>query len=524
MYIGLKNIQQLFISYPNLLTNSDGIHCLTGWTCFIDAPKPYSEHLLYVCEYSSESKWDDLNQNIHILCIVHDNTDLESAALTFPRQVSLLLVYSQNSASIYTLLQNYYNMQCEISLFGQTLLEYLAFEDGLQTAIEYSYQVFNNPVFVFDANYNLIAATWTAIEELQIHDSIIANKRFTDEAFKMANRLNHIHNRVCKSELPIKAYNEQLGYEQLYCTINTQTDLGHLVVSSINKPFDSVDTELLLILKKYVSQQLKKDSFVRNSRGFNHEYFLRDLLDKRIAGDRSNLSRMDYVIDDFRGNMYCIVIETSRNTNTISDIHIRNMIESRFSNSKTLIYHGHIITVLILREDQQIPKEYIREMTKICRENGLYAGMSNSFRDIMDFEAFYMQALSAIELGVCHQNEPGLFQYKNFYLEHMIDRFTQTESACTFYHPKMKFLMDYDQKHHTEFAYTLYMYLVHERNLMATANAMDMHRTSLVYRFKKINSLIGDDFDDYNERMYLILSYEMSQYKSSTTLSKSLYI
>lgn len=511
MYIGLKNIQQLFISYPNLLTNSDGIHCLTGWTPFIDTPKPYSEHLLYVHEYNDASELDHLNQNIHMLCIVRNNTDLESVALAFPRQVSLLLVCSQNPASVYTLLQNYFNTQCGISLFAQTLLEYLAFENGLQPAIEYSYQVFHNPVFVFDANYNLIAATWTAIEELNLHDSIIANKRFTDEAFKMANRQNHIHNRICKSELPIKAYNDQLGYEQLYCTINTQTDLGHLVVSSINKPFDSVDIELLLILKKYVSQQLKKDSFVRNARGFNHEYFLRDLLDKRITQDRSNFSWMDYVIDDFRGNMYCIVIETSRNTNTISDIHIRNMMESRFSNSKTLIYHGHIITVLTLRGYQTIPEEYIHELTKMCHENGLYAGMSNSFRDIMDFEAFYIQALSAIELGVGHKNEPGLFQYKNFYLEHMINIFTQTESAEAFFHPKMKFLMDYDQKHHSKFAYTLYMYLIHERNLMATANAMGMHRTSLVYRFKKISSLIGDNFDNYYERLYLILSYEMKQ-------------
>ena len=52
------------------------------------------------------------------------------------------------------------------------------------------------------------------------------------------------------------------------------------------------------------------------------------------------------------------------------------------------------------------------------------------------------------------------------------------------------------------------MYLTHERNLAATSEAMDMHRTSLVYRFKKINTLIGEDFDDYRERMYLILSYE----------------
>ena len=75
----------------------------------------------------------------------------------------------------------------------------------------------------------------------------------------------------------------------------------------------------------------------------------------------------------------------------------------------------------------------------------------------------------------------------------------------------MKFLLDYDQLHHSELAYTLYMYLTHERNLAAAAEAMNMHRSSLVYRFKRINSLLGDDFEDYKERMYLILSYEMNR-------------
>ena len=63
----------------------------------------------------------------------------------------------------------------------------------------------------------------------------------------------------------------------------------------------------------------------------------------------------------------------------------------------------------------------------------------------------------------------------------------------------------------SQLAYTLYMYLLHERNLAATSEAMDMHRSSLVYRFRKINALIGENFEDCRERMYLILSYEMNQ-------------
>lgn len=511
MYIGLRNIQNLFPNHSTLLTRSDGIHCLTGWTKLPDSPQPYTDHLLYVCRYSDGIDSYEFIRDMHVLCIVDEGSGLEDVAGSFPEFLSLLLVESPQSSSIYYELQDYFNKQCGAGLFGATLLEFLAFEDGLQPAIEYSYRIFRNPIFVFDASYNLIAATWEAIRELNIQDQVVVNKRFTDEDFQMVNRLNHIHSRVRKSELPIRAYNEVLGYEQMYCTINTQKDFGHICISAINRPFEPADTEMMLILKKYVQEQLKKDAFVRTNRGFHYEYFLKDLLDHKIATDRSNLSRMQYVANEFSGNLYCLVVETARSDSTVNTSMIRNILESRFPNIRTLIYNGQIIAVLSILANQLIPEEYLAEARKICRDNGLYTGMSNCFQDILKFEEYYNQALRAIELGVCNKEEPDLFCYQDYYLEHVTNIFTLNESPETFCHPKMKFLLDYDRAHHSELAYTLYMYLIHERNLAAASEAMEMHRSSLVYRFRKINGLIGDDFEDCRERMYLILSYEMNK-------------
>lgn len=511
MYIGLRNIQNLFSKHTTLLTRSDGIHCLTGWIKLKDAPRPYTDHLLYVCRYDDILASDAFAPNIHVLCIAEEGHSLSDAAAVFPDHVSLLLVETNQPACVYSQLQTYFNRQCGAGLFGATLLEFLAFEDGLEAAIEYSFRIFRNPIFVFDANYNLIAATWEAIKALNIHDQVVVNKRFSDEDFKMASRQNNLHNKVRKSEIPIRAYNEALGYEQMYCAINTQKDLGHICISAINRPFDEADGEMLLILKKYVQEQLKKDAFVRTSRGFHYEYFLRDLLDHKIATDRSNLSRMQYVAGEFAGNLYCLVVETARSSSTINGTMVRNILESRFPNTKTLIYNGQIIAILSILANHLIPEEYLAEAQKVCVEQGLYAGLSNCFQDILKFEEFYNQALRAIELGVCQTDEPHLFCYEDFYLEHVTNIFTLNESSETFCHPRMKFLLDYDKAHHSQLAYTLYMYLIHERNLAATSEAMDMHRSSLVYRFRKINALIGDDFEDCRERMYLILSYEMNK-------------
>ena len=94
-------------------------------------------------------------------------------------------------------------------------------------------------------------------------------------------------------------------------------------------------------------------------------------------------------------------------------------------------------------------------------------------------------------------------------MEHLKQVFLQKESADTFCHPKMKCLIRYDKKHNSELAYTLYIYLLHEQNISKTAAEMHMHRNSVIYRIRKIQSLIGEDFGDHFERQYQILSYRM---------------
>ena len=511
MYIGIKNIQALFKDCKTYLTSSDGMHCLTGWHRLSGAHQPYASYLLYVCKADELAAMQELPDDLHVLCMCEKEADPAQIAAHLPEGLSLLFVEGAGAETVYTRLQDYFNQQCGIGMFGQSMLEFLAFEGSLQDAVDYAYSVFRNPIYVFDTNFNLIAATWKQIEALNINDPVVVNKRFSESDYKMASRQGNLHSRILKSEIPIRAFNEELGYEQMYCAINTRKNLGHIVISAVNKPFYPIDSEFMLILKKYVDQQMKKDAFTRSARGFNYEYFLRDLLDEKISLEFGSKKHMQFVGSTFNGNMYCMVIETARSAAPVNITYVRNLIESRFPNCRILVYNDQIITIISFPDGQLMPDEYLDSGMKVCVENGLYAGISNCFQDILQLREFYSQALRAIEFGVEEKDDPALFSYADYYLPHITHMFLQKESARAFCHPKMAVLLDYDKDHHSELALTLYMYLTHERNLAATADAMEMHRTSLVYRFKKINALIGDDFDDYKDRLYLILSYEMNR-------------
>lgn len=510
MYIGMHHLEELCSDKKYKLQRCNHRYGLIGWAMLETAPTPYNLHVAYVTSWDTDLSQYTFPDGIHLVLLAPENANLEQFVSPPVEQANILIVACKDTNEFILSIQEFFEYKLATGLLAESLLEIMSFEGGVQGMVDHTMMILGNPIFVFDSSFNLIAANWDEAEKHGIATNIIENKGFSESEFSLANR-DRIHERVRKSERPFVIYQPDLGFEQMLVAIDTNRDLGHVVVCAVNRPFNSMDYNSLWILKRNIDQQMKKDEFIRNSKGFHYENFLKDLLDGKIATGKNFLNRMQYVGVEFSGTMSCIVIEMARTSSAINPYRIRNLFENRFPNTKTLIYNGQIIVLLSIAKGYEPTAEEKNDALRICIENGLYAGMSNWFEDIIHFSEYYKQALRAIELGIAATNHPNLFLYENYYLDHMKNIFLQKESADTFCHPKMRILLDYDLDNNSQLAYTLYMYLFHERNMGATATAMHMHRSSLTYRFKKIFSLIGDDFEDAKERHYMIMSYEMNK-------------
>ena len=72
--------------------------------------------------------------------------------------------------------------------------------------------------------------------------------------------------------------------------------------------------------------------------------------------------------------------------------------------------------------------------------------------------------------------------------------------------PQLYKLKQIDAERGTEYFQTLRMYLLKERSIPRTAEALIVHRTTLTYRLEKLRELIPMDLDDPQLRLYLLLS------------------
>ncbi|MBQ8662742.1 MAG: helix-turn-helix domain-containing protein [Eubacterium sp.] len=516
MFINLTHIQQLFKDKKTIVHNPDEHLCLTGFQYLKMAPTSYTHHMVYLCDSLEELEKAPLLQNMNLL-LVSDN--IKKAETEFKSRITIpmgyLLIEGIEIMDVTLELQRFFDTSCAVGFLADTFMDYLIEDTSIQQIVEHAARnALKNPVLVFDASFNLIAS-YTDFPDNKLSESthrLLANKGFSAAEFNQAKN-SRIHERMMSSEEPITYYNEMVGNNQMLCSITTKRNWGHIVMDDTNHPFTPTDKMLFYLLKRVLHERMQKNEFLRNNKGYNYEHYLRDLLDGKIATNKNFMDRMNYFNADFSGNFFCLVVEGARSGNLVDIKHIRNQFENKLSNTKSLIYGDQLVVLFCMGNKQNLSKEDLKKATAICVDQGIYAGLSNQFSNITEIHDYYKQALRSIEIGIQYKNTPGMFRYQDYFMQHMMNLFIQKESAKTYCHPAMRTLLEYDEENQTQLADSLIEWIKCERNASAAADAMQIHRNTMIYRLKKIEELVTIDYDDIKERQYLALSHELNKAK-----------
>jgi hypothetical protein len=509
LFIGHEKISETLKQYESRICKTDKEYCLTGFVPLASATRPLVEHILYVVYSPAELSGAELIPYSNLLIFNPLKDDISSCLLP-DLPVNYTELFTEETDSVQVKLRDFFDEALRSALMAETILDQLFHDGSVQEMVDSFTRGFNNPIFVFNAGYYLIAANYEMTKDQEGMEKIIHNGRLTEEEFKLLNNVQMPYKLIKKSEVPVRLHHPELGFDQLVCPIDYRKDMGHIVLCATNRPLKESDKRLLIMLRKGIYQQMVRQEFVRNNSGFPYEFLLKDLLDGKIIDEQGFEKRMNNVDLRFFKSIWCVVIEASRSQKTLDVLHLRNAFESLMPGTRTLIYNGELIVLFHMDDVIVLPEELKSRINAMCVADDLYAGLSNSFTDIKKLASYYRQALRAIELGTVRRDIPGLYCYDDYYMQHVICSFSQEPEADTFCSPKLMTLLEYDRKNGTELAYSLYMYLICERNSIAASNTMFIHRNTLVYRLKKIDALANIDYENFEERQYIILSYEMA--------------
>ena len=117
------------------------------------------------------------------------------------------------------------------------------------------------------------------------------------------------------------------------------------------------------------------------------------------------------------------------------------------------------------------------------------------------------KGISAVTISTMMEQSDNVFLYERAIQYCLIEAASRSVDIMDFVDPAILHLRDYDTKNGSELAKTLRVYIDSGCNMSACAEIMFTHRNTIRYRISRIAEMANIDFDDYERRLSLAISF-----------------
>jgi hypothetical protein len=287
---------------------------------------------------------------------------------------------------------------------------------------------------------------------------------------------------------------------------------GGITLVDINKPFTDGQKATLLIVTQVLKLYFQNHSIYMQI-AENKINWLDSLLDGvEIPGNiiSNYLNGLKWRLDDH----FCVVsITTSAGLKIpiISILDVRQ-INALFPDALVSVYKDCIVMVIRCVDKRQpngnpcgLPfgkkKQQLEQLLK--KDIMLCCGVSMVFNNFMYLRFYYAQSIFAAT-----QCQPTLSSAICLYEDHYADHIIKTLSAGTdprcFCHPGILSLWESGDEAQRGMVRCLYHYFLNGKNISAAADALHIHRNTLIYRLSKAEELLNIDIKQpSSEQLFL---------------------
>ena len=236
-----------------------------------------------------------------------------------------------------------------------------------------------------------------------------------------------------------------------------------------------------------------------------------DVIYNLLRGGQQDSAEIGQLMDMLRwkkdDHFLCIRIRNQNSAVTTVMEHVLHSDLFRLFPESYILFGGHEQCVILNLTRDPVSDPMIRHrLAPICRDCGLYAGISSPVNDIRDLQLAYYQANVALEQTFRVRNEKWLISFSECAMDHILEKLDTPLPNRALVSPELLALIEHDRQEGTQYFETLRTFLLNERDIPKTSETLIIHRTTLLYRLKKIRSMLHANLEDPDQRLYLLLS------------------
>lgn len=403
----------------------------------------------------------------------------------------LLLEKDADFCEVFNLLQLIFD---KYDLWERDLITILEGKASIEEMLRRSQNIFNNPMFVIDTNFSLKG---------QVGLSADASKSLYEDPFNGVNLYpTALHTFMEASELSMQVpepfvinildesiLNQNLLQEDKY--------LGCLTMLYQNHQHRPSDKPLI----KFLGTLIKRAMILQQNSEENHaDGTLRQAIKDLVHGN--SLSSMEKIALESAAEkrFICARLRPRSGLDQLPLGYICNTLESEIPEAIAFEYNKNSVAAFInLDSIQAKPRAEVKAVTELFLSYSnlieLQVGISDPIDDLSNAFIFFNQANVALEIGSIANPSERIYDFQSCALTNMIINSIDTLPLEYMLTPGLKRLLKHDEVSNTSYVETLQKLLDLNMNISQTAQALFVHRSTLLERLTRIRRELDGELD-----------------------------
>lgn len=412
---------------------------------------------------------------------------------------SLLVTEDQMELNqVFNLIQAVYN---RIDDWDQALQRCVWETESLQAMLDTSRSLFINPISVTDVNFHVLAATtergFVVMDERGDVPEWAVNEFKLEPSWQKFKESSGLY--LYQSDL--------LEYDVLCCTLKIQGKYaGGITLSELHGTSSPGMWALFQNLAKYVQLSYEQYCVNLDTGIYSFKYFCKQLLDGVQLSRPSIEKALELLSWHAEHNYSVYYIELNKKDHQYNTTnYICRHLEGMFQYAVAFEHNGNVVTVInasLLSSDA--PKIYAA-FNKYITEAFLKVGISKIFTDIFQFQNYYLQAFAALEMGLRLHPMQWIHHFQDYCLDYMLEHCCSDLTSLSLCPAGLLSLKAYDEAHGTQYLKTLAVYFQNKFNTTHSAQALFIHRSTLLERLERIEKFLKLDLNNPDIQLYLML-------------------
>lgn len=406
----------------------------------------------------------------------------------------------------------------------QVFLKYAKWEAALRQAVqnnasfyklfEIAERVFENSMFMHDRNFIELACVNRCPEEEELWEYDERRGKYYLPLEIVNNfKINpdYLETMTTKGPeiFPDTTFNYRILYENLW---HNGQYWGRICINEINRALRPSDFELLDYFSDIVTDALHAIEMTEYKQAYSLPRFLKGLIETGQIDQMTMDTQLMQYGWTYMDTYFCACLFTNEEDTHINSIQYQcNRLMDQFSHT-CVFYDGRCMVMLVnsTLSEMDIPT-FQNHIAVTLREGLIKAGISTAFTDLRKFPEYYRQAIAVFRVGQRRQEMFWSYRFDEYRLAYILQTAMADLPVGLLCNTAITVLRDYDKTHTSELKRTLKSYLGNERNIVRTAEELDIHRSTLLYRIQRIKTLTGLDLDLPETRFDLLLSYFLEE-------------